>query len=175
MSNEREEYSTYYNEIVNLFENSISTNNLSLKKKIMACLISWYHRNYESELHKCFDEKNEEKIYSISNRIKKVCSHSDYDIVQETYWCKEIDELNSVSNEIFMYVVKSITDKKFPQIDFDGYDKKLKKIEELLPSIVKNKYKSIISECILDLDYLKKKGVVSCYSIRTYNYLKINS
>ncbi len=165
-------YESYYDEIKDMFQHSIKTNDANLNKKVYTCLLEWYKRNYEEEIKKCFIENDYSKIISISEQIKKICNYSDYDKIQETYLCSELEELIKISNKIFDLVITSFTDNNiFTTIKYDEIEKKINSLGEKIPKIIIGRYKFILSECLLDLEYLKKQGNVNNYSIRTYNYL----
>lgn len=168
------QYNEYYDMIIDLFRKSIKTKDASLYNKIFNTLINWYKNSYEADLINSFNAQNELRIANITKQIKKICEFNDYEKVQTTYQCDQLNELNKLSNQIFELVKESIKSKnvEFTELDYEKLMNKFKTIEQDFPKIIFNKFEYIRSECFLDLNYLLNKGNVQAYSLRTYDYLK---
>jgi len=167
-------YDEYYKMVIQNFDNSINSNDIQLREKILNTLIRWYQKNYEQQLIDYFKTNDEDSIVAISKEFKRVCDLNDYDKIQETYESNQLEELNRLSNQIFQLVKKINNDNSiaFNKNDYDNVIEKIKLLENDLPKIIINKFNFIKSECLLDLEYLLKNGKVQYYSIRTYDYLK---
>ena len=166
-------YDEYYDEIITLFKKSISMEDKDLYNKVFNCLIVWYQKNYEEQIKKYFQDENELAIINLSKKIYYICNLSDYDKLQEIYVCDELSKLEQLSNDIFELVKKShTTNVSFDEGTYNSFVQAINQLEKTFPKIIINKYNTIKSECMLDLDYLLNKGNVQSYSIRTYDYLQ---
>ena len=167
-------YEEYYNKIINIFHNSIKTLNNELHTKIFNTLINWYKSNYEKLLLDYFEKKQENNIIMITKEIQKICDLNDYEKIQNTYQCVELDELNKISNVIFELVKQMIKNNNvdFKQSNYEEILNKFELLEIKFPKIIFKKFEFIRSECVLDLNYLLNNGNVQAYSLRTYDYLK---
>lgn len=167
-------YDEYYDMIINIFNDSIKVTDIELRNKIFNTLITWYKENYEMLLIQYFEKEEENAIITLTKEIKQICNLNDYEKIQETYECEQLDELNELSNKIFDLVKQMEKDNNinFSKEDYEIVSNKLNKIEKEFPKIIIEKFKNIKSECLLDLEFLLNKGNVKYYSFRTNNYLK---
>lgn len=168
-------YDEYYNMIINIFYESIKVEDLELHNKVLDALINWYKKNYEMLLKKHFENEDEGSVVALTKEIKQVCNLNDYEKIQQIYECKQLDELNELSTKIFELIkqMKKNNNITFDQNEYKKILDKFNKIEEDFPNIIIDKFKNIKSECLLDLEFLLKKGNVENYSFRTYNYLQL--
>ncbi len=167
-------YDEYYNQIINLFEEKIKTKDHELHDKIFDCLNNWYKSVYEDKIKFYFEDLNELAIINATKEIIKICESNDFDKIQSTYNCRELNNLDEISSQIFDLVKKTSRNEiiNFNQSDYDNYINKLKEIESSFPLIIIAQFNKIKSECLLDLNYILKRGKVNNYSFRTYDYLR---
>lgn len=166
-------YEEYYDNLIKTLNNSIDAENEIIRNKIFNFLLLWYKKNYEEKIKRCFDNKDENQIVNMTKEIQNICSLSDYRKFQEIYECPQLTEISKLSNKIFN-LIKDCKQRKvsFGINDYNYFINELNKYEQTFPKIIKNRFNEIKSECMLDLQYLLKKGNVDSYSFRTYNYLQ---
>ncbi len=166
-------YSDCYNNIKENFLNAIVTSNEELKKKIYSTLMSWFSVNYEEDLKKAFEEKDEKKINLILKNISDVCELNDLNKVKHTYIDNNFQEICKLSDEIFSKALelKSNSNYSFTNKDYDNYISKLNFYISKVSPIFLEDSRIIISECELDLNYLRNNGNVDVYSVRLSPYV----
>lgn len=166
-------YEECYRMIVQNFKEKIDTDDKLLKIKIFNNLLRWYKNNFESDLKLCFENDNKLGIISITKQIETVCKKSDLEKLEIVYSDDTYENFIKLSDYIFSLVRNSIKVKDYSLSDNDlnEYSKKLESYSSKIPEFLLEKYKYYKSECILDLNYLKNKGNVTTYSIRTHNLL----
>lgn len=170
-------YDEYYQIIENRFNNCINTKDEKLKAKIKHSLLSWYKRTYEEKAKEACTNKNDEVLISISNDIETVCSKPDYIKLKLTYKDDSYEYAKMISFQIFEIVQKSIDKNSFDfsQEQYDNYLDILKQVESDISALYKDDYKYLLSESILDLNFLLKKGNVEEFSFRTEAYFPIET
>lgn len=168
-------YDEYYKMLDDYIYKSIKTTNFYLHKKIYTSILNWYDKYYKKKIKNYILEEKYSAVLSLSKQIYSVCSLSDYEKLEFTFECKELSELNALSDEIFNLVKTKIkSDITIDKEKVDEYVNKLNELSDKIPKILENKYDYIKSECLLDIDYLIMGNKVKYYSLRTSDYLKYN-
>ena len=164
-------YDEYYENIKNLFLNSIQTTDNELKDKIYKTLLLWYSNNFEEDLKKYFEQGKEGKIFLVSNTISEVCKLNDLNKLKRTYKDPYFDELCDISNEIFR-LATNLNDLEFTDNKYKEYLDKINLVKPKISPIFQTEVEHIVSECELDLKYLLNSGNVNYYSIRLNSYIE---
>ena len=89
------------------------------------------------------------------------------------YIDNEFELFKKLSQEVFN-LTTNFYEKEEPtsiDIDFDEYQQKLESFKSKISEVYISDYERELSECLLDLEYLKNKGNVTAYSIRLHNYI----
>lgn len=167
-------YEECYNMIIENFKNKIQTSDKLLKMKIFNNLVVWYKQNYEDELKKHFQNDNKIAIDTILKQIGKICNKSDLQKMKLVYMDEKFEEFMKISDDIFSIVSESVINGKysFTEKNLNDYIVKLDSYELLISKIFIDEYNYYKSECVLDLNFLKAKGNVSRYSLRTHRLLE---
>jgi hypothetical protein len=166
-------YEEYERFILNNFKNSIYTTDELEKTKLFLMLKKWYVENYKNEIKKYFEKNEIYNVYDLSTKFSYVCTLSDIEKVFYVENEKKIEELSTLSKEVFLLVQEYVNKKSinFTEEDYKKYYDRAKIIIENSEPLLKKIFETDYSEMILDLDYLLKKGNVDAYSFRTSRFL----
>lgn len=161
------EYNLIHNMIVNEFQQCISSYDSELRTTIFNNLYSWYMKNYADKIKQACLSNDENKLKMYAIQIENICNSPDVDKLKYTFDDPEYNKLVEISNEIFERIKneKMITDD-----EYKNYSEKLESLKHKINKIHKNDCDYIISECMLDLEYLKRNGEYEYYSLRFDNY-----
>ena len=152
---------------------SIKTENVLLRTKIMLNFDKWLRTNYKKDLIRCCELGDKFTIVSIVKKIEKIYMLSDYEKIKVLYIDNEFELFKKLSQEVFN-LTTNFYEKEEPtsiDIDFDEYQQKLESFKSKISEVYISDYERELSECLLDLEYLKNKGNVTAYSIRLHNYI----
>lgn len=157
------EYNIINNMIVNEFQSSIAANDAETRNTIFNSLYSWYMKNYAYKIKQACLSNNEKEIRKYAIEIENICTLSDIDKLKITFYDPEYQQLLLISDEIFNRIKdnKMITDD-----EYNIYVSKLEEKKSKINEIYKKDCEHIISECMLDLEYLKRDGNFEYYSLR---------
>ncbi len=166
-------YQEYYAMVKERFNNCVNTTDDNLRSKILTSLENWYQKNYADKALDACKKNDDITLVSISNDIEFICSKSDYLKVKLTYNDETYNKGEKISREIFSLVRESIDKNEFT-LTLEEYNKYLRELENYkdnISTLYKDDYAYLLSESILDLDYLLNKGKVDSFSFRTSHYL----
>ena len=166
-------YQEYYATVKERFNNSVNTTDENLRTKILASLENWYQKNYADKAKDACEKSDDITLINISNDIEFICSKSDYLKVKLTYNDEAYNNSVKISRDIFSLVRESIDKNKFTLTleEYNNFLRELEGYKENISILYKDDYDYLLSECVLDLDYLLNKGNVDSYSFRTSHYL----
>ena len=166
-------YQEYYAIVKERFNKSINTTDENLRTKILTSLENWYQKNYADKAKEACEKNDDITLINVSNDIEFICSKSDYLKVKLTYNDETYKKSDKISRDIFSLVKESIDKNEFT-LTLEEYNKlleELKGYKENISSFYKDDYAYLLSESVLDLEYLLNKGNVDSYSFRTSHYL----
>lgn len=161
-----------HNMIVNELQSSISCDDAESRMSIFNNMYSWYMKNYAKKIKEACLNNDESKLKKYAIEIENICNLSDLDKLKFIFNDSKYNELVSVSNEIFERIKNN---KMITVEEYKKYVKKINELESEINIIYENECKHIISECMLDLEYLKRNGNFEYYSLRFNKYRSINN
>ncbi len=164
------DYKEYEKIVFENFRSSVLTSNSELKEKIFNYLVFWYNNICKDKLIEYFDNKEFDKIVSITYKLNYLCGLSDLDKIKYIYKDDSIDDFNKLSNEIFELATKALDDANFSisNSEYDDYVSRINSLSENINEIYKNLVDIEISECMLDLNFLLNRKEV--FSSRLIDY-----
>ena len=144
-------------------------------KKILlkAILQKWFEEKYSEQIKNILLEKKYDQLIKISNEINyflNITPEEQLLIIENN---QDFITLKTISSEIFNKSISSLETNTFiSEQEYNDYINRLNEIDK------NNKdngfFKNIISECLLDLEYLKNEGNVDIYSLRLGRFININ-
>ncbi len=167
------DYEQCYQVIIKKIKNSIQTKNDSLHDKLIFHFKKWFHKNYKDKLEQCCKTNDFILLEQIYSTVDRVCNLSDYEKLKVIYEDTQFMEFKKISQEIYnlatnMYLKKTV---KFDNHSYEEYLKKVSLFSGLISDVFQEDYKLELSECILDLEYLKNHGNVRYFSLRLNNFM----
>lgn len=157
------EYNLMLNKIISELHESISYHDAKNRTVIFNSLYFWYLKNYSKEVENACLANDQLNLIKYAFEIEKICNLSDEEKLRAIINDSEFNELINLSSEIFGKV------KNKNMINVEEYEDYINKLNILKNSIDKQYIKEsemIISECILDLDYLRNNGDIEKCSSR---------
>lgn len=161
------EFNLINNMIVNELQHSIASDNVEIRTTIFNGMYSWYIKNYADKIRQACLSNNKMKLKYYVTQIENICNLSDVDKLKITFNDPKYTELISISDEIFNRIKEN---KMLNEDEYNNYVNRIEEIKSKINKIYKRDSEHIVSECMLDLEYLKRNGNFEYYSLRFNQY-----